>query len=652
MRKWTGVAVRGVVGIIGIGIAALAGWRAPAHAVALDSEGDIKFGVRTYANARIGTNPFQQTFLYEMSQAGSRVLRWRNWTFPPSASGHVRQNRYFLEAEIDHSLASLVKRRVGPLALIEVLPFRISGLKYHVTYRGEWDSLYDWGPKEFSTADAWTQAQQKRIGLSNPATGSLVNIAAGRQKLRSLASQRNRLFQWYIEGSAGPVFARFGRQILAWGETDGFRLLDNINPLDSSFGGFLVSLDERRVPLDMLRVQYAIGNLGPLTESFLELYGAIDNKVSYVPGTPAGSPWSLPNAAPEIATQAIGIAPAQNFPSMRGGGRLVFNYVNATFSIAHYYTFLDTPAVQSRVLPKFPLASPVDPKSPQSAFPSGASAQGFGTAPTVQITGASTTFAIPSLYTIVRSELAYFNNEPRFSQFSIDPFMYSYYFRTCQGGPYNGQACTTNSQCGGATCGNDLTRCQPTRKCWADRARVFGPGNFATGGRRLGDSFNFVVGVDANHYVRWLNPNQTFFFSTQFFYKHLFDALPRRSLPERVPLQGEVLPVAAASTLVPTGDLRGFGAVEPNLIHQPTDTFLHTFFLGTAYRGGTLNPGVAFFYDWGGSYLFQPSLTLTRDPFRFVLDYSVISGHTLKGGSGLSLMQDRDNIQFRLEYVI
>ncbi|MCK6555536.1 hypothetical protein L6Q96_13300 [Candidatus Binatia bacterium] len=637
--------------IVAMAAMVLAGWQAPCGAVPIDKEGDIKLGVRSYANARIGTTGFHETFLYETA-SGARTLRWRNWSFPPSPAGHLRQNRYFLEAELDHSLDGLVKRGVGPLALLDLLPFRISGLKYHLTYRGEWESIYDWGPKEFSTADAWHAARAQRKGLSNPATGTQVDIGAGRRKLRSLASQRNRLFQWYVEGTAGPVFMRFGRQIVAWGETDGFRLLDNINPLDSSFGGFLISLDERRVPLDMLRVQYAIGSIGPLTESFLEFYGAIDNKVSYVPGTPAGSPWSMPNAAPEAGTLAIGIAPTQNFSSMRGGGRLVFNYSNATFSLAHYYTFLDTPAVQSQVRPKFPLATPTDPKSPQSSFPNGASAMAFATAPTTQITGGSVTFAVPSLYTVVRSELAYFNNEPRFSQFGVDPFMYAFYFRTCQGGSYDGQACTTNAQCGGAPCGETLTDCRPTRKCFTDRARVFGAGNNPTGGRRLGDSFNFVVGIDANQYIRWLNPNQTFFFSTQFFYKHLLDALPRRSLPGRVPLQGEVLPVAAAATLVPRADLRGFGAVEPNLIHQPTDTFLHTFFVGTAYMGGKLFPGIGFFYDWGGAYTFQPSLTLSRDPFRFVVDYSLISAHTLKGGSGLSLLQDRDNVQFRLEYVI
>src|SRR2546425_9515973 len=61
------------------------------------------------------------------------------------------------------------------------------------------------------------------------------------------------LFEWYFNITKGPLFLRIGRQNLSWGETDGFRLLDQINPLDNSFGGFLTSLDERRGPPHILR---------------------------------------------------------------------------------------------------------------------------------------------------------------------------------------------------------------------------------------------------------------------------------------------------------------------------------------------------------------------------------------------------------------
>jgi hypothetical protein len=45
-------------------------------------------------------------------------------------------------------------------------------------------------------------------------------------------------------------------------------------------------------------------------------------------------------------------------------------------------------------------------------------------------------------------------------------------------------------------------------------------------------------------------------------------------------------------------------------------------------------------------------VTLIRDPFRFTLSYSYLYASTLKGGSGISLLRDRDNVLFQLEYVI
>ena len=90
--------------------------------------------------------------------------------------------------------------------------------------------------------------------------GQHVNVLPVRHTLRNVATWRARLFQAFVEADVGKLYFRFGRQNLAWGETDVFRLLDNINPLDNSFGGFLMPLDERRVPLDMLRMSYQLGN--------------------------------------------------------------------------------------------------------------------------------------------------------------------------------------------------------------------------------------------------------------------------------------------------------------------------------------------------------------------------------------------------------
>ena len=77
-----------------------------------------------------------------------------------------------------------------------------------------------------------------------------------------------------------------------------------------------------------------------------------------------------------------------------------------------------------------------------------------------------------------------------------------------------------------------------------------------------------------------------------------------------------------------------------------------TLLISTSYFSSQVNPQILLFYDWGGAILFQPGITFLRDPFRFIVDYTLIEASTLKGGSGVALLRDRDNIQFRIEYVL
>jgi len=585
-------------------------WRMPSRAISLDADGDIKFGLRTYVNVRVGT---ENTHDGVIIGPGTPDQTSQTGTFPHSAAGHVRQNRAYVEAELNHDLARLVREGVGPLSLLSDLPFKVKGLAYHMTFRGEADSLYDWGPNEYSTADQFYKVQAAAPTVLN---GQLqVPVFSTRQRLRHYGTDRERLFQAYGEANVGNLFMRVGRQILSWGETDGFQLLDHINPIDSSFGGFLISLDERRVPLDMILTNYNLGDFGPISDAYLESYAAYDNKVGYYPGTPAGSPWALPSlGAPSNSAESFAIAPSRTFQNVRGGFLAKFNAFDATFSLAHYYTFFDTPTVQV-FTPKggigrtFPDGQPCanDPTKTNCGYPTHA----YENAPKVQITGATTTFAVPQFYSVVRSEFAYFKGEPGFTQGSLDPFL----FYTQPDGKRGG----------------------------------------TTGGTRTRDSLNAVVGLDINQWIRALNPNQTFFISTQFFFKRIVDAGGNKTFlsdgtlnPDR-----EVLPVELnlIDVNAHNAPLQG-SRLEPVWIRQPQNQYLQTLFIGSSYRSGTINPGVTLFYDWGGAFLYQPAVTFVHDPFRFVVDYSILSSHIYKGGSGVSLLQDRDNVQFRFEYVI
>jgi hypothetical protein len=73
---------------------------------------------------------------------------------------------------------------------------------------------------------------------------------------------------------------RWGRQFISWGETDGFRLIDLINPQDSTFAPpaapNLFNLDETRIPSWGLRALYTVK---PETNTIIEYFalpGALD----------------------------------------------------------------------------------------------------------------------------------------------------------------------------------------------------------------------------------------------------------------------------------------------------------------------------------------------------------------------------------------
>lgn len=73
---------------------------------------------------------------------------------------------------------------------------------------------------------------------------------------------------------------RWGRQFISWGETDGFRLLDLINPQDTTFAPpgapNLFNLDESRIPSWGLRSLYTVRPESNTIFEFFALPGALD----------------------------------------------------------------------------------------------------------------------------------------------------------------------------------------------------------------------------------------------------------------------------------------------------------------------------------------------------------------------------------------
>jgi uncharacterized repeat protein (TIGR01451 family) len=137
---------------------------------------------------------------------------------------------------------------------------------------------------------------------------------------RDALAYENRMREAYIDlaradipddwGTAGkvlgwllPTSARLGRQQVIWGESDYFRLMDVINPLDTTWHLGFEEWDKLRIPLWLIKGIWDMGDVGPISNAFTEIVwnpGDFQpgNKVEFLP-----APWAVPIANPVRAGQ-------------------------------------------------------------------------------------------------------------------------------------------------------------------------------------------------------------------------------------------------------------------------------------------------------------------------------------------------------------
>ena len=200
------------------------------------------------------------------------------------------------------------------------LPF-IKRSKLYMLYRGVYDSFWDIGPggrqKGITVYDDMvggpivgnTIGNQTIGGRScNPATDPGCICPAGQSCLQSgLYARLDRegrdalkfestLREAYIDLSLAdaPVSLRLGRQQVIWGESDQFRLMDIVNPLDLTWHLQQDDWDKLRIPLWMVKGIWDMGEIGPISNAFTEVLWSPGDfqpgvKVEYLP-----NPWSVP----------------------------------------------------------------------------------------------------------------------------------------------------------------------------------------------------------------------------------------------------------------------------------------------------------------------------------------------------------------------
>jgi hypothetical protein len=189
------------------------------------------------------------------------------------------QNRNTLRVRADYRLIES-GRMVGNIDVPWISSAHLYGL-----YRGVYDSVYDFAPGG------------NLHGIRDQKVGSIDDVPIGtRQALRF----ENILREAYMDLSLRdlPLSFRLGRQQVVWGETDSFRMLDRANPLDLRWHQTYESWDDLRVPLWMIKALWSIGQIGPLSDAFVETYWDLGDWNPAKQGFMPQYPWGIPSTDP------------------------------------------------------------------------------------------------------------------------------------------------------------------------------------------------------------------------------------------------------------------------------------------------------------------------------------------------------------------
>ncbi len=145
---------------------------------------------------------------------------------------------------------------------------------------------------------------------------------------------------------------RIGRQQLAWGETGSFRLLDVVNPIDSTWHfGPLEAFEDQRIPLWMALTTIDVNLLQGALE-LLYIPGLDRGRDTVSPPLSNAGAWGIPYSN-QPGTYRIGYKDFQ-YPggevspkNMRGGARWKGDIGDHTsYSLVYFYTHMQTPVLQ------------------------------------------------------------------------------------------------------------------------------------------------------------------------------------------------------------------------------------------------------------------------------------------------------------------
>ena len=170
----------------------------------------------------------------------------------------------------------------------------------------------------------------------------------------------------HVTWTPGDFYFRVGKQIVVWGETDGFRLMDQINPQDQRRGFIDVEFENTIIPIWLARAEYR----PPIKSSWLQdfsLQFIFNPNAEFIrnqdiqPGNDVGGVWApnvlipgpFPRGEAHLGSTFNDITKPKAFNSdgYEYGFRVKGVISDAILTLSYYYGLDKSPVTQSAPLP-------------------------------------------------------------------------------------------------------------------------------------------------------------------------------------------------------------------------------------------------------------------------------------------------------------
>lgn len=209
--------------------------------------------------------------------------------------------------------------------------------KVFLSYKGAYDAI-------FELTDRYDDVREK----------SPRDFELGKDDIEWENDLREAFIDLVGEHGAQGINLRLGRQIVMWGEADGFNVINIVCPDDNSYQMFFSDVDDLATPLWMARLDYSYVDIGPFSSLGVQLLAIPDirpDQFAPLGGTDGWANFDAPYAFIFEDFEGMGIqevredVAARTLENMEYGIKLSGTIGNFNGALHYFVGYQDEPAV-------------------------------------------------------------------------------------------------------------------------------------------------------------------------------------------------------------------------------------------------------------------------------------------------------------------